>query len=172
MIDNILKIILQPAWLCSPIVQNVHFPSSTRKGLEVEIEWKILSRLSLRLNAQCNWELRATRKKIVSIYGIFMGIMYMLWLDLAEITLLIIVHVQSRPDPGYLSILQRACCHCYSLFAMDGFIGTWKFEKCDQFEEYLKALGISAPLRKLALLTSPTVTIKQTAPGHSSHKNV
>ena len=57
---------------------------------------------------------------------------------------------------------------------MDGFIGTWKFEKCDQFEEYLKALGISAPLRKLALLTSPTVTIKQTAPGHSnsSHPNV
>ena len=44
---------------------------------------------------------------------------------------------------------------------MEGFLGTWKFEKCEHFDEYLKALGISAPLRKLAQLTSPTVTIGQ-----------
>lgn len=55
---------------------------------------------------------------------------------------------------------------------MDGFIGTWKFEKCDQFEEYLKALGISTPLRKLALLTSPTVTIKQSGPGEKSQAEI
>ena len=44
---------------------------------------------------------------------------------------------------------------------METFFGTWKFESSDNFEEYLKALGISAPLRKLAGLTSPTVTIKR-----------
>ena len=44
---------------------------------------------------------------------------------------------------------------------METFLGTWKFESSDNFEEYLKALGISAPLRKLAGLTSPTVTIKR-----------
>merc|ERR1712012_129392 len=38
---------------------------------------------------------------------------------------------------------------------MEEFIGTWKFE------EYLKALGIPLPLRKLANLTSPTVNIKR-----------
>merc|ERR1712226_13662 len=47
------------------------------------------------------------------------------------------------------------------LCTMEVFLGTWKFEKCDHFEEYLKALGISAPLRKLAVLTSPTVTIRR-----------
>jgi len=51
---------------------------------------------------------------------------------------------------------------------MEGFIGSWKFEKCDNFDEYLKALGISAPLRKLALLTSPTITIKQCSAGQTS----
>ena len=55
---------------------------------------------------------------------------------------------------------------------MEAFIGSWKLEKCDHFEEYLKALGISAPLRKLALLTSPTVTIKQTAPGQRSQAEI
>ena len=44
---------------------------------------------------------------------------------------------------------------------METFLGTWKFESSDNFEEYLKALGISAPLRKLAGLTSPTVIIKR-----------
>ena len=57
------------------------------------------------------------------------------------------------------------------LFTMEGFLGTWKFEKCEHFEEYLKALGISAPLRKLALLTSPTVTIRQSG-GERSHLNM
>merc|ERR1711936_913320 len=51
-----------------------------------------------------------------------------------------------------------------SFITMERFLGSWKLEKCDQFEEYLKALGISTPLRKLALLTSPTVTIKQSGP--------
>ena len=44
---------------------------------------------------------------------------------------------------------------------METFLATWKFESSDNFDEYLKALGISAPLRKLAGLTSPTVTIKK-----------
>ena len=48
---------------------------------------------------------------------------------------------------------------------METFLGTWKFERSDNFEEYLKALGISAPLRKLAGLTSPTVTIKRVDDG-------
>ena len=52
---------------------------------------------------------------------------------------------------------------------MEAFVGSWKFEKCEQFEEYLKALGISAPLRKLALLTSPTVTIRESGEGERSH---
>ena len=52
---------------------------------------------------------------------------------------------------------------------MEEFLGTWKFEKCEHFEEYLKALGISAPLRKLAMLTSPTVTIRESGEGERSH---
>ena len=44
---------------------------------------------------------------------------------------------------------------------MEEFIGTWKFQSSDNFEEYLKALGIPLPLRKLANLTSPTVIIKR-----------
>ena len=48
---------------------------------------------------------------------------------------------------------------------METFLATWKFESSDNFDEYLKALGISAPLRKLAGLTSPTVTIKKLEDG-------
>lgn len=48
---------------------------------------------------------------------------------------------------------------------MEPFLATWKFESSDNFDEYLKALGISAPLRKLAGLTSPTVTIKKLEDG-------
>ena len=48
---------------------------------------------------------------------------------------------------------------------METFLATWKFESSDNFDEYLKALGISAPLRKLAGLTSPTVTIKKMEDG-------
>ena len=51
---------------------------------------------------------------------------------------------------------------------MDTFLATWKFESSDNFENYLKALGISAPLRKLAGLTSPTVTIKKVEDGKNS----
>merc|ERR1711971_67263 len=53
------------------------------------------------------------------------------------------------------------------LCTMEVFLGTWKFEKCEHFEEYLKALGISAPLRKLAMLTSPTLTIRQSGDKYS-----
>ena len=51
---------------------------------------------------------------------------------------------------------------------MEPFLATWKFESSDNFDEYLKALGISAPLRKLAGLTSPTVTIKKLEDGKNS----
>ena len=44
---------------------------------------------------------------------------------------------------------------------MEEFLGKWKFESSDNFEEYLKALGIPLPLRKLANLTTPTVIIKR-----------
>merc|ERR1712215_126160 len=44
---------------------------------------------------------------------------------------------------------------------MEKYFGTWKFISCDNFDEYLKALGIPAPLRMLAGITSPTVIIKQ-----------
>ena len=51
---------------------------------------------------------------------------------------------------------------------MDSFLATWKFESSENFDNYLKALGISAPLRKLAGLTSPTVTIKKVDDGKNS----
>ena len=54
---------------------------------------------------------------------------------------------------------------------MEAFVGTWKFVKCEHFEEYLKALGISAPLRKLAMLTSPTLTISKSGEGERGHGN-
>ena len=48
---------------------------------------------------------------------------------------------------------------------MENYFGTWKFVQCDNFDEYLKGLGIPAPLRMLAGLTSPTLTIKQEEDG-------
>ena len=48
---------------------------------------------------------------------------------------------------------------------MEKYFGTWKLVECQNFEEYLKGLGIPAPLRKLAGLTSPTVIIKQEQDG-------
>ena len=48
---------------------------------------------------------------------------------------------------------------------MENFKGTWKFEKCENFDEYLKSLGIPAPLRLLAGITSPTLIIKQEEDG-------
>ena len=44
---------------------------------------------------------------------------------------------------------------------MEVYCGTWKFVECNNFDEYLKGLGIPAPLRMLAGITSPTITIKQ-----------
>ena len=44
---------------------------------------------------------------------------------------------------------------------MEKFLGTWNFVESTNFDNYLQGLGIAYPLRKLASLTSPTVTIKQ-----------
>ena len=48
---------------------------------------------------------------------------------------------------------------------MDVYCGTWKFVECTNFDEYLKGLGIPAPLRMLAGITSPTIIIKQEEEG-------
>ena len=48
---------------------------------------------------------------------------------------------------------------------MENYFGTWKFVECTNFDEYLKGLGIPAPLRMLAGLTSPTLSIKQEQDG-------
>ena len=40
---------------------------------------------------------------------------------------------------------------------MSEFHGSWKFVSCDNFDEYLKELGINVVLRKLAMLANPTV---------------
>ncbi|XP_023345672.1 myelin P2 protein [Eurytemora carolleeae] len=53
---------------------------------------------------------------------------------------------------------------------MEAFIGTWTFVESDNFEPYLKALGIAAPLRKLANLTTPTVIISDLGNGEYSVK--
>ena len=39
--------------------------------------------------------------------------------------------------------------------------GTYKLDSSQNFEAYLKELGVGYLLRKLALLTSPTVTVKR-----------
>ena len=44
---------------------------------------------------------------------------------------------------------------------MEKFFGTWKLVESNNFDQYLQGLGIAYPLRKLAALTSPTVTIKE-----------
>ena len=48
---------------------------------------------------------------------------------------------------------------------MEVYCGSWKFVECTNFDEYLKGLGIPAPLRMLAGITSPTITIKQEGQG-------
>ena len=48
---------------------------------------------------------------------------------------------------------------------MKPFLGTWKFLRSDNFDEYLKGLGISYPLRAMAKLTSPTIQIGADASG-------
>lgn len=39
------------------------------------------------------------------------------------------------------------------------YCGTWKFVSCDNFDNYLKELGINVVLRKLAAIASPNVII-------------
>eukprot|EP00092_Neocalanus_flemingeri_P016028 GFUD01017347.1.p1 GENE.GFUD01017347.1~~GFUD01017347.1.p1 ORF type:complete len:137 (+),score=46.36 GFUD01017347.1:94-504(+) len=51
---------------------------------------------------------------------------------------------------------------------MEKYFGTWNFVESSNFEEYLKGLGISFPLRKLAGLSSPTISIKQEIGGRYS----
>lgn len=36
--------------------------------------------------------------------------------------------------------------------------GSWRLERCDNFDEYLRELGINVVLRKLAAIVTPTVT--------------
>ena len=43
---------------------------------------------------------------------------------------------------------------------MSEFCGAWKFVSCDNFDDYLKELGINAVLRKLATLANPTVSFE------------
>ena len=38
------------------------------------------------------------------------------------------------------------------------FCGDWKFVSCDNFDEFLKELGINVVLRKMAAVASPTVS--------------
>jgi fatty acid-binding protein 4 len=45
---------------------------------------------------------------------------------------------------------------------MDEFLGSWKLESCDNFDSYLKELGINIVLRKLASLAIPTVIFSKT----------
>ena len=44
---------------------------------------------------------------------------------------------------------------------MEKYFGTWKLVDSTNFDQYLQGLGIAYPLRKLALLTSPTMTFKE-----------
>lgn len=41
------------------------------------------------------------------------------------------------------------------------FIGTWKFESSDNFDEYMKALGIGIIKRKLGASLKPTCIISR-----------
>ncbi|XP_011370846.1 fatty acid-binding protein 12-like [Pteropus vampyrus] len=43
---------------------------------------------------------------------------------------------------------------------VDQFQGTWKSISCENFEDYMKELGIGRASRKLGCLAKPTVTIK------------
>jgi hypothetical protein len=41
----------------------------------------------------------------------------------------------------------------------EAFVGTWKMESSENFEAYMEAVGVSAPMAKLGTLTKPTLTI-------------
>ncbi|XP_067835705.1 fatty acid-binding protein, liver-like [Heptranchias perlo] len=42
---------------------------------------------------------------------------------------------------------------------VEPFVGTWKLVKTENFDDYMKALGVSGVLRKLANKAKPTTTI-------------
>ena len=44
---------------------------------------------------------------------------------------------------------------------MSHFIDAWKFDSMNNFDAYLKDLGINVVLRKLAMAAKPTVTISR-----------
>ncbi|KAF6030415.1 FABP3 [Bugula neritina] len=48
---------------------------------------------------------------------------------------------------------------------MEEFIGKWKSEESEGFEDYLKALGVALPLRKIAAMQNPTVVVKDNEDG-------
>eukprot|EP00095_Tigriopus_kingsejongensis_P009452 maker-scaffold197_size267318-snap-gene-0.12 protein:Tk09452 transcript:maker-scaffold197_size267318-snap-gene-0.12-mRNA-1 annotation:"myelin p2 protein" len=47
------------------------------------------------------------------------------------------------------------------------FLGSWKYVSAENFDEYLKEIGVNAILRKLAVLASPTVIFSNNKPGQS-----
>ncbi len=44
---------------------------------------------------------------------------------------------------------------------MSEFLGSWKFVSCNNFDSYLKELGVNVMLRKLAMLANPVVTFSK-----------
>ncbi|XP_036089169.1 fatty acid-binding protein 9-like [Rousettus aegyptiacus] len=43
---------------------------------------------------------------------------------------------------------------------VEPFLGTWKLESSENFEEYLEQLGVAPSLRHLAALEKPTISIR------------
>ena len=44
---------------------------------------------------------------------------------------------------------------------MGEFCGSWKFVSCENFDDFLKEMGINVVLRKMAAIASPTVTFEK-----------
>ena len=44
---------------------------------------------------------------------------------------------------------------------MSHFCDSWKFESCNNFDAFLKDIGVNVVLRKLAMAAKPTVTISR-----------
>ncbi|XP_049606750.1 fatty acid-binding protein, heart [Syngnathus scovelli] len=58
----------------------------------------------------------------------------------------------------------------------EAFVGTWNLKNSENFDEYMKVLGVSYPVRKLGNMTKPTTIIevegdKVTVKTRSSVKN-